>query len=187
MRTIAKVSDAARRIGAVPALLAALLAVAGVLAGCASSAPSTFTSQNYGYSAALPAGWSSHQAGSQWDGLGSPGFEDGDVDLFTGPNGIVVMAYGTASPQSLAAYTRATVQAAAAAHQCPAVPASDQAITVGGVPARLLSTSCQGLSIGTAITIHGGKAVVFTSQLPSGTGAGRAAFRRFLAGIRIQR
>ena len=85
MTTIAKASYAARRIGAVPAL-AALLAVAGVLAGCASSAPSTFTSQNYGYSAALPAGWSSHQAGSQWDGLGPPGFEDGDVDLFTGPN-----------------------------------------------------------------------------------------------------
>src|SRR5215472_4412982 len=185
MTTIAKVSDAARRIGAAPAL-AALLAVAGVLAGCASSAPSTFTSDNYGYSAALPAGWSSHQAGSQWDGLGSPGFEDSDVDLFTGPNGIVVMAYGTATPQSLAAYTRATAQAAAE-HQCPAVPASDQAITVGGAPARLLSTSCQGLPIETAITIHAGKAVVFVSQIPSGTGADRAAFRRFLAGIRIQR
>jgi hypothetical protein len=73
----------------------------------------------------------------------SPSFEDSDVDLFTGPNGIVVMGYGTATPQSLAAYTKATVQAAAA-HQCPAVPASDQAITVGGAPARLLSTRCQG-------------------------------------------
>ena len=185
MTTIAKVSDAARRIGAAPAL-AALLAVAGVLAGCASSAPSTFTSDNYGYSAALPAGWSSHQAGSQWDGLGSPGFEDSDVDLFTGPNGIVVMAYGTATPQSLAAYTKATVQAAAAVHQCPAVPASDQAITVGGAPAQLLSTRCQGLPIETAITIHGGKAVVFASQIPSGTGADRAASRRFPAGMRIQ-
>ena len=186
MRTIGKVSDAARRIGAVPAL-AALLAVAGALAGCASSAPSTFTSQDYGYSAALPAGWSSHSAGYKWPGLVSPSFEDSDVDLFTGPDGIVVMGYGTATPQSLAAYTKATVQAAATDHQCPAVPASDQAITVGGAPAQLLSTRCQGLPIETAITIHAGKAVVFASQIPSGTGADRAAFRRFLAGIRIQR
>jgi len=186
MKTIGKVSYAARRIGAVPAL-AALLAAAGALAGCASSAPSTFTSQDYGYSAALPAGWSSHQAGYKWPGLVSPSFEDSDVDLFTGPNGIVVMGYGTATPQSLAAYTKATVQAAAAAHQCPVVPASDQAITVGGAPARLLSTRCQDLPIETAITIHAGKAVVFASQIPSGTGADRATFRRFLAGIRIQR
>jgi hypothetical protein len=186
MRTIGKVSYAARRIGEVPAL-AALLAVADALAGCASSAPSAFTSQNYGYSAALPAGWSSHQAGYKWPGLVSPSFEDSDADLFTGPNGIVVMGYGTAAPQSLSAYTKATVQAAAAAHQCPAVPASDQAITVGGAPARLLSMRCQGLPIETAITQFMQEAVVFASQIPSGTRADRAAFRRFLAGIRIQR
>ena len=97
------------------------------------------------------------------------------------------MGYGTASPQSLAAYTRATAQATGAAHQCPAVPASDQAITVGGAPARLLSTPCQGLPIETAITMHAGKAIVFVSQIPSGTRADHAAFRRFLAGIQIQR
>jgi hypothetical protein len=185
MRPIAKVTYATCRIGEALAL-PALLAVAGVLAGCGSSGPSTFTSQNYGYSAALPAGWSSHQAGYQWDGGGSPGFEDDNVDHFTGPNGIVVIAYGTATPKSLAAYTRATVQAAAE-HQCPAVPASDQAITVDGAPARLLSMPCQGLSIETAITIHAGKAVLFTSQLPSGTAADRVTFRRFLAGVRLQR
>jgi hypothetical protein len=67
-----------------------------------------------------------------------------------------------------------------------AVPASDQAITIGGAPARLLSIQCQGLSIETAITIHAGKAIVFTSQLSSGTRADRAAFRRFLTGIRFQ-
>jgi hypothetical protein len=146
------VSYAARRIGEVPAL-AALRAVAGALAGCPSSAPSAFTSQNYGYSGALPAGWSSHQAGYKWPGLLSPSFEDSDVNLITGPNGIVVMGYGTATPHSVSAYTKATVQAAPA-HQCPAVPASDQAITVGGAPARLPSMRCQRLPIDTAITIH---------------------------------
>jgi hypothetical protein len=179
------VSYAARRIGEVPAL-AALRAVAGALAGCPSSAPSAFTSQNYGYSGALPAGWSSHQAGYKWPGLLSPSFEDSDVNLITGPNGIVVMGYGTATPHSVSAYTKATVQAAPA-HQCPAVPASDQAITVGGAPARLPSMRCQGLPIDTAITQFMQEAVVFASQIPSGTRADRAAFRRFLADIRIQR
>ena len=172
--------------GEAPALYLLALIVA-VLTGCSSAAkPGAFSSQNYGYSAALPAGWSGHQAAYAWNGGGSPGFEDSDVDLFGGPNGIIVIAYGAASPQSLAAYTTANVQEAAAIHSCPAVPASDPAITVGGAPARLLGTPCQGLSIETAITIHAGKAIVFTSQLAAGTRADRAAFRRFLAGIRFQ-
>ncbi len=177
----------AGRTGGVPAL-AALVAIAALLTGCGSGgAPGTFSSQHYGYTAALPAGWAGRQAGQQWNGTGSPGFEDGDVDLFTGPNSIIAMAYATASSQSLAAYTSATVQAAAAAHQCPAVPQTDQAITIGGAPARLLSVHCQGLPIQTAITTHAGKAIVFVSQEPSGTRADRVAFRKFLAGIRFQR
>lgn len=169
-----------------PALCMLALAVA-LLTGCGSAGPGTFSSQNYGYSVAHSAGWSGRQASYPWGGAGSPGFEDNDVDIFSGPNGIAVMAYGAASRASLAAYTRATVQAAAAIHSCPAVPASDQAITIGGAPARLLSTPCQGLSIETAITIHAGKAIVFVSNLASGTRADRATFRRFLAGIRFQR
>ena len=175
-----------RASGEVPALYLLALIVA-LLAGCGSAGkPGTFSSQNYGYSTALPAGWSGHQATYPWNGGGSPGFEDSDVDLFGGPNGITVIAYGTASPESLAAYTAANVQEAAAIHSCPAVPASDHAITIGGAPARLLGIQCQGLSIETAITIHAGKAIVFTSQLAAGTRADRAAFRRFLAGIRFQ-
>jgi hypothetical protein len=170
----------------VPALCLPALIVT-LLAGCASSStPGKFSSQYYGYTAALPAGWSGKQAGYQWAGAGSPGFEDDDVDLFSGPNGISAMAFGAASSESLAAYTRATVQAAAAEHQCPAAPAA-QAITLGGAPARLLSMQCQGLRIETAITTHAGKALVFVSQLPSGTKSDRAVFSRFLDGIRFQR
>lgn len=165
--------------------LCLLALIAALLTGCASAAPGPFSSQHYGYTAALPAGWAGHQAGQQWDGAGSPGYEDGDVDLFSGPNGIIAWAFATASPQSLAAYTKATAQAAAAEHQCPAAPA-DQAITLGGAPAHLLSMHCQGLPVQMAITTHAGKAIVFVSQQPSGTRADRAAFRRFLAGIRFQ-
>jgi hypothetical protein len=175
---------AARGFGKAPAL-SLLALIAALLAGC-SSGGGPFSSHDYGYTAALPTGWgTSHQADSQWNGIGSPSFEDSDVDLFYGPDGIVVMAYAARSSQSLAAYTRTTIQAAAAAHQCPAHQAS-QAITLGGAPAQLLSMDCQGLPIETAITLHAGKAIVFASQIPSGTRADRAALRKFLASIRFQ-
>jgi hypothetical protein len=75
----------------------------------------------------------------------------------------------------------------------PATPQTDQAITIGGSPARLLGMECppgSGFLVETAVTIHDGTAFVFASQNPSGTGsqsADRAAFRTFLASIRFQR
>jgi hypothetical protein len=172
----------------VPALYLLALIVA-LLTGCGSGgAPGTFTSQHYGYTAALPAGWANtKQAAQQWNGTGSPGYDEGDVDLFTGPNNIIAWAFATSSSDSLTAYAKATAQAATSVHQCPAVPKTNQAITIGGAPARLLSMNCQGLPVEMAITIHAGKAIVFVSQQPSGTRADRVAFRRFLAGIRFQR
>jgi hypothetical protein len=95
--------------------------------------------------------------------------------------------------ESLAGYARATIRAGAASHPCPAVPQTDQAIQIGGAPARLLSMQCppgSGFLVEVAVTIHGGSAFVFASQNPSGSGshsADRAAFRKFLAGIRFQR
>jgi hypothetical protein len=94
----------------------------------------------------------------------------------------------------LAAYARATIRAAAAAHPCPAVPQTDQAITISGAPARLLTIQCpagSGFLVETAVTIHAGTALVFASQNPSGATANhladRAAFRKYLAGIRFPR
>jgi hypothetical protein len=55
---------------------------------------------------------------------------------------------------------------------------------------QLLSVHCppgSGFLVETAVTIHG-IAFVFASQNPTGTTAGdRAAFRKSLAGIRLQR
>jgi hypothetical protein len=199
-----------------PALLA-LLITAAVLAGCASpattgassaspahsqaSAASTsaaarvFTSRHYGYTEALPAGWlPGAQATQQWNGKGAPGGEDSVVDLFYGPGGVQAWALAAPTKESLAAYARATIRAAAAAHPCPAVPQTDQAITIGGAPARLLSMQCpagSGFLVETAVTIHDGTAFVFASQNPSGAGADhradRTAFRNFLGGIRLSR
>src|SRR5262249_47775037 len=193
---------------------AASLIVIALLAGCASSAttgPSAppaqspaatastsaaariFTSRHYGYTEAPPAGWTGGQATQRWNGTGAPGDEDSVVDLFLGPGGLKAWAIATPTTENLAAYTRTTVRAGAAAHPCPATPQADQAITISGAPARLLSMQCppgSGFLVELAVTIHDGTAFVFASQNPSGTGsqsADRAAFRKFLASIRFQR
>jgi hypothetical protein len=122
-----------------------------------------------------------------------PGDDDSVVDLFHGPGGVEAWALAAPTKESLAAYTRTTTRAGADAHPCPATPQTDQAITIGGAPARLLSMQCppgSGFLVETAVTIHDGTAFVFASQNPSGTGshrADRAAFRTFLASIRFQR
>ncbi|HEY2689678.1 MAG TPA: hypothetical protein VGJ50_14630 [Streptosporangiaceae bacterium] len=205
----------ARRISQAPAIFVLLIVVA-VLAGCASSATTgppdtspaqsptptastpatarTFTSRQYGYTETPPANWySGGQATQQWDGKGAPSDEDSVVDLFHGPGGVEAWAIAAPTKQSLAAYARTTTQAAAAEHPCPAIPQTDQAITIGGAPARLLGMQCppgSGFLLETAVTIHDGTGFVFTSQNPTGSGdksADRAAFRRFLAGIRFSR
>jgi len=196
------------------AALLVLLIMAAVLAGCAApattsppkasparspaaSSPATariVTSRHYGYTEAPPAGWhSGGQATQHWDGTGAPGDEDSVVDLFHGPDGVEAWAIAAPTQQNLAAYARTTTRAAAAAHPCPAIPQTDQATTIGGAPARLLGMQCppgSGFLVETAITIHDGTGFVFTSQNPTGRAdhsADRAAFRKFLAGIRFQR
>jgi len=195
-------------------VLAASLSMIALLAGCASSAttgpsaPPTqsaavaastpaaarlFTSRHYGYTEALPAGWTGGQATQRWNGTGAPGDEDSVVDLFHGPGGVEAWAIAAPTKENLAAFTRTTTRASAAAHPCPATPQTDHAITIGGAPARLLSMQCppeSGFLVEVAVTIHDGTALVFASQNPSGTGshsADRAAFRTFLASIRFQR
>ncbi len=204
-----------RPVREAPAVLA-LLTTAAVLAGCASpvtagpsatparsraaaastpAAARTFTSRHYGYTEALPAGWRSvTQAKQQWDGKGAPGEEDSVVDFFYGPGGVEAWAMAASTKESLAAYARATIRAAAAAHPCPAVPQTNQAITIGGAPARLMGMQCpagSGFLVETAVTIHDGTAFVFPSQDPAGTPAthpaDRAAFRNFLGGITFPR
>jgi hypothetical protein len=198
------------RIGEMSALLA-LLTVAGVLAGCASSATTSpgatptrasaptagtaaatrsITSRHYHYAEALPAGWlSASQATQRWDGTGAPGYEDSVVDLFQGPGGVEAWAIAAPTKENLAAYTRTTIQASNAGHQCPPVTQPSQAITIGGAPARLLAFQCpagSGFLVEIAVTVHDGTAFVFASQNPTGTTAtDRAAFRKFLAGIRL--
>ena len=115
-----------------PVLAASLIMIA-LLAGCASSAttgPSAspaqsqaatastpaaariFTSRHYGYTEALPAGWTGGQATQQWNGTGAPGNDDSVVDLFQGPGDLEAWAIAAPTKENLTAYTRTTTRAA---------------------------------------------------------------------------
>jgi hypothetical protein len=149
------------------------------------------TSRHYGYTEALPAGWRLlTQAAQQWDGKGAPANDDRVVDLFRGHRGVEAWAYAAPTNKNLAAYTTAAIRAARAAHPCSA-PQTNQAITIGGAPARLLGMQCpagSGFLVEVAVTVRHGTAFVFASQNPTGTTpTDRGAFRNFLAGIRLRR
>ena len=157
------------------------------------AAARTVTSRHYGYTEALPPGWRlASQATQRWNGKGAPGYDSPVMDLFQGPGSLQAWADAAPTNKNLDSYTSATIRAARAAHPCPA-PQTDQPITIGGAPARLLTMQCpagSGFLVEIAVTVHHGTAFVFASQHQPGTPvhkpADRAAFRRFLAGIRLQ-
>jgi len=196
-RRAAEYAAAAAGVAALAVLIPAGLGALGRAHGRPNSGPAAarvFTSRHYGYAEALPAGWRlARPATRPWAGTGAPGYDRPVVDLFQGPGSLQAWAIAAPTTKSLAAYTRATIRASHAAHPCPAVPHTDQAITIGGAPARLLSMQCpagSGFLVEIAVTVHHGTAFVFASQHQPGTPvhypADRAAFRRFLAGIRLQ-
>ena len=180
------------------AALAALIPVGLGALGRAHRPPNTgpavarmVTSRHYGYTEALPPGWRlGRQATRQWNGHGGPGYDRPVVDLFAGPRGVRAWAYATPTRQNLAAYATAVIRGARAHHPC-SPPQSDQAITIGGAPAQLLTMQCapgSGFLVEIAVTVHHGTGFVFASQpAPGVTGTGQpaAAFRNFLAGIRL--
>ena len=156
----------------------------------------TVTSRHYGYTETLPAGWRlATQASRRWNGRGAPGDGDSVVDLFKGPGGVEAWVYAAPTKKNLAAYAITTVRTAGAVHSCPTVPQTNRAITIGGAPARLLDTQCparSGFLVELAVTIHHGIGFVIGSQNPAGMvptdqPADRAAFHKFLAGIRLPR
>jgi len=156
--------------------------------------PQIFTSRDYGYTEALSARWRLiTQATQRWNGRGAPGYDSPVVDLFLGPGGVEAWADAAPTTKSLQSYMAATIRASRAAHPC-SPPQTDQAITIGGAPARLVSMQCpagSGFLVEIAVTVHDGTAFLFASQHPPGTpvhkSADRAAFRNFLAGIRLRR
>jgi hypothetical protein len=151
-----------------------------------------FTSRHYGYTETLPRGWRlAREATHRWDGTGGPGYDTNVVDLFQA-GGVQAWAIAAPTKQSLPAFTARTIRASRAAHPC-SPPQTNQAITIGGAPARLLGMQCpagSGFLVEIAVTVHHGTGFVFTSQNPLGATpidqpGDRAAFRKFLTGIRL--
>ena len=193
-------------------IAAITLTLAGGLAGCASpaagppgaSAPRSrpsgasatatarvFSSRLYGYTVALPAGWSA-DPGQRWGGTGAPG----PVDVFRGRPYVAAWAFAVpwpASPwpASPVAYATAITRTAAQL-PCPAAPQTSQAAVIGGAPAWVIGMSCPatgGVLMLAAVTTGGQSALVVTFEDSSGVSsaepADRAAFAEFLAGIRL--
>lgn len=188
-------------------IAAITLTLAGVLAGCSSplagsaGAPASpsrasgasattarvFTSRLYGYTVVLPAGWSA-QPGQRWSGTGAPS----PVDVFRGQPYVAAWAFAVPRPVSPATYPTAITQTAAQL-PCPAAPQTSQAITISGVPAVLIGMRCPahgGALLLTAVTTRGRPTLVImfedSSGIWSAERADRAAFREFLAGIRLR-
>jgi hypothetical protein len=195
-RRVMEWAAAAVAVAAIAAIIPVGIGALGRAPGPSNSGPATarsFTSGHYGYTEALPAGWRLvTQAKRQWGGKGGPGYDSRVVDLFQGPGGLEAWAIAAPTKKDLVASTSAFIRAARAAHPC-SPPQTDQAITIGGAPARLLGMQCpagSGFLVEIAVTVRHGTAFVFTSQHPPGTPvhktADRAAFRKFLAGILLQ-
>jgi hypothetical protein len=195
-RRVVEFAAAAAAVAAIAVIIPVGIGALGHGHGRPNSGPAAarvFTSRHYRYTEALPAGWRLiTQATQRWNGKGAPGYETPVMDLFQGPGSLQAWADAAPTTKNLAAYTSATIRASRAAHPCPA-PQTDQAITIGGAPARLLTMQCpagSGFLVEIAVTVHHGTAFLFASQHQPGTpvhhSADRAAFRRFLAGIRLR-
>ena len=163
-------------------------------AASASAAAGIIRSHYYGYLETLPAGWhSSGQATQRWDGTTPPDDADTFVDLFNGPGSVEAWVVAAPTRASLAGFTTAIMGAVSAAHPCPATPPINQAIEIGGTSARLLGMQCppgSGFFVELGTVVHNGTGYLFTSLNRSASprpSADRAAFRKFLVGIRLQR
>jgi len=152
--------------------------------------PSVFKSDRYGYSVAIPALWARTPAVATWDGVGSPANDAPEVDQFTVPPRYSnVWAFAALTNLTLAQYVKHTTEATAAEHPCATgsqKPETDEPISVGGEPTRLLTIHC-GILVLITVTIHNGSAVLFAFQDPTGDrntdAEDRALFLSFLGGI----
>jgi hypothetical protein len=151
-----------------PAATGQAASVAPSAAPIPSSSPSAFTSRTYGYSLAVPAGWTTVQAMIPWDGKGAPGHDVAEVDQFISPSESSAWFYGAPTGKDLAGRIDETLPAQFAAHgdTCPAVPESQDPIQIGGQAGVLLAYDC-GILINIALTVRDGAAYHFGFRDPA--------------------
>ena len=154
--------------------------------------PTSFTSQVYGYSVMLPAGWTALKpATEKWTGTGAPGHDSAVTDLFQSASGTVTWVYAAPVTKSLAAFTAQQTAADAAEHPCPATPEIDQATEIRGEAARLTVKHCPpagGILVAMAAVIHNGVGYVLYFQHPPAALPDPndvAVFQTLLGGVRL--
>ncbi len=152
--------------------------------------PTTFTSETYGYTLMLPAGWTALRASKTWDGTSGISSDSAEVDQFKSP--AAVSSTGVAAPfaQALPALTQTLIAATTRYHgdTCTSPPESQDAITIGGDPGVLVAWDC-GILINVALTIHNGVGYQFLLRDPavhaSTDVADRALFLAMLASVQF--
>jgi hypothetical protein len=129
------------------------------------TSPTTFTSTTYGYSLIVPAGWTMSGAIANWDGIGMPGDDALVADLFESPTGQIVWAVGALTKKTLPGYVDDRIEAnfADRGDDCPAAPAVQKPIEIGGQDGSLVDWDC-GFLFNIAITVRGGLAYQFAFQ-----------------------
>jgi hypothetical protein len=136
-----------------------------------------FESKLYHY-AVKPPDWIGTSAQTPWDGTGSPGDGDPTVDYLIGPDSHRVFAFGEPTKTTLKKFVAASRKANAALRQCRVKPEKTGTTTIGGEPAILDETHCNGVFALNASVIHAGRVVVFfTYDQPGKEAAMRVWFR----------
>ena len=128
----------------------------------------TFTSPLYGYSIAVPAGWSIVAATTPWDGASAPHNTDSTNDKFGSPSNLSAWAYAAPSMKSLPGYVEDNVAWILRDHgdTCPATgPETSEDILIDGQAGRLLLWDC-GILINQAVTVRDGTGYVLMMRDP---------------------
>lgn len=137
-----------------------------------SSAPSTFTSDTYGYTVVLPADWTSFPAAIRWDGIGALNRDAFTADQFRSASDALGFAAAAPWKGGLAAYTKRRIVLNYRFHgdTCPRKPDARDPVTVGGQPGVLVSYNC-GILVDWAATVHNGVGYLFSFVDPDVYGA----------------
>ena len=155
-----------------PRMFAGLLAAAAVIVamigvalvkpfGPEAGSGTLVRSPLYGYSIAVPPGWSATPAAVRWDGESQPSLGP-NVDLYSGPH-LIVLGFAGPFAGDLTAFQADRVAANARDHaECGSdAYQGGQPIDVAGQPGLLLTWDC-GALVEQAITVHAGVGYSFT-------------------------
>jgi hypothetical protein len=134
--------------------------------------PSTFTSKVYGYSVAVPGGWSSVAATARWDGVSGVKSDSAEVDRWISAGSASSWASAAAYAKNLPSYVTKTIADTAKYHgdTCTAPPERQEPVTVGAEPGMLIAWNC-GILINIAVTVHDGIGYTFALRDPAVRGA----------------